>query len=259
MSKPLTIGIAAGIALAAAAVLLWFSVPHPVGTPDDGQPKALREETGSTPHDMAMAHVSVEQSRNHSATVARLDPRAAASRRAPNENPTSHRETNRGPSRGVSAFQRTASRLADAGSPPARSLPGQNAMAAASQKQDRAQALGPIFFKADSDDSFGDGMQNDTIRIPLAQLDPDPTIDWTEKAIAGLGTLRERFAKQIRADRLDPANPEYSERWRTAQPANDDAYRLMFGQSAFVGKQLEARREEALLAAKETAAPPAAP
>lgn len=80
--------------------------------------------------------------------------------------------------------------------------------------------------------------------MPLAQLDPDPAIEWSEQAVAGLVWLRDRFAEAVGAGRLDPANPEYAERWRAAQPSNDESYRSLFGQDAFVSRQLNAAREE---------------
>jgi hypothetical protein len=120
----------------------------------------------------------------------------------------------------------------------------------------QVQQLVPIFFNGENEESGFSGPQATEIVTPLAQLEPDPAIDWHDQAVAALTALRERFAKAIGADHLDPANPEYAERWRAAQPANDEAYRITFGQQAFEARQLEAARQ-ALAQAQQEAAMPA--
>lgn len=240
MKKPLILGIVASLALATGGVLLWLSIPDPAGPVEERQePRIAQPGTAATTHGTAGAEFSGASAEEQLADRNRPEPGAAG-------NPGSRRAVVRDSSKVTSIFQMTVPRMDDIENPAGHDIPAQKRLAEHSRAMEQVQALGPVFFKDERD-----GVEESPIRMPLSQLDPDPAIDWTEQAVAGLNALRDRFAKHVAADRLDPANPEYSKRWRDAQPANDDAYRQMFGQAAFNAKQLEAGRQQALEAQQE--------
>ncbi|MEO6738782.1 MAG: hypothetical protein ABIP20_00925 [Chthoniobacteraceae bacterium] len=227
MIKPLIAGVAAGLVLAGAAMVMVLTVPNPeslVSSDREPQaPTARKVPPVLAAPEVAAAAIHPALSEEAYATENRL---ALAIR----QRQSAEHETIQS-SRNVTSTPSDARRYAQTGD---------------FQRRDRTAVLGPVYFQGDREDPVHTG----PILVPLAQLDPDPAIEWTEQAVAGLNALRERFAKATAVDRLDPGNPEYADRWREAQPSNDEAYRLMFGDSAFVSKQLDAARQELLLAEK---------
>ena len=240
------IGIAAASALATAAVVMWVAVPNPAITTDGGlEARNSVERYGSREPGSAPVDVAADGSRNFSPGGERLSPGSGGGRSSPG--------VGRGQATGASIFQMTASRVGASEMPHSQSGPAEDGRAEFLRNLEQVAAMGTVFFTGDDDE--GGGVQDTAIVTPLAQLDPDPGIDWDEQAVAALKVLRESFAKSIAADRLDPANPEYAERWRTSQPASDEAYRMMFGQAAFEARQLEAARQALAQAAQESAPP----
>jgi hypothetical protein len=63
-----------------------------------------------------------------------------------------------------------------------------------------------------------------------------------QQAIAG---IRQQFIDQIGGLNQDPSDPAYLERWRKAQPQNDDALRGWLGGKTFMAYQLAAQANAA--------------
>jgi len=87
--------------------------------------------------------------------------------------------------------------------------------------------------------SFGNS-EIPTVNPPLAfTVDPK---NLTPEQQTALARIQDHFLKAIGDADQNPADPAYGERWKTAQEIADQAYKAMFGWTAFSQMQLERAR-----------------
>lgn len=79
--------------------------------------------------------------------------------------------------------------------------------------------------------------------MPIAFVDLDTNcVQLNERQEALIARLRQSFTEELGGGTMDPASPEYAERWRNAQPEYDEMLEVMLGREAYVEFQRQAAR-----------------
>jgi hypothetical protein len=76
--------------------------------------------------------------------------------------------------------------------------------------------------------------------LPLAMLEPDPVLQFSEDDLKQIDAMAERFTEAV--GRGNPDDPAYQQRWQAAREDSDEWYKARFGWYAFSTMQLQAQR-----------------
>jgi len=71
------------------------------------------------------------------------------------------------------------------------------------------------------------------ITIPLAYLQPDPSLGLDANQLNSVKTLQNQFVAAIGGPNQNPYDPAYANNWMTAQENSDEIYHSQFGDAAF--------------------------
>ena len=78
--------------------------------------------------------------------------------------------------------------------------------------------------------------------LPAVLVPPSSEEEMTELQATERKKIEETFVADIGGPDQNPSDPEYLERWQSAQEISDDMFRLKFGIEAFLAYNTEAGR-----------------